>query len=305
MASVYDSAAYKRGPSSLYGADDYIERHHVKEDLVGKIKSVLAGAHYTSAPVDKEAFVPFGDDSTDTETSTEVGITEEGAPAISLDDTSGGLPPLVSTGLDSDGSDLSEEPEEVTTKDTGLELGAASVDSSDLSEEGEVVTTTESSLDLGTPGGEVDSGEGSATIPDLGSEPELAPEPIPEPEPEPVVEPTPEPEPTPEAAKKEAYKIDEAKLGINAQKILASDDHAEEKAKKLARVVVSDIFLYNSEHVDVGIREGTFYKLIKEDLRDGIKYMKRKIPKHLPSDKILKEAFDEYILKRKEMMDKD
>lgn len=44
LSSVYNKAAYKRAPSSLYGADDYIEKHHIPDDLVMKINRLLVGA---------------------------------------------------------------------------------------------------------------------------------------------------------------------------------------------------------------------------------------------------------------------
>lgn len=44
LSSVYNKAAYKRAPTSLYGADDYIEKHHIPDDLVLKINRLLAGA---------------------------------------------------------------------------------------------------------------------------------------------------------------------------------------------------------------------------------------------------------------------
>lgn len=37
LSSVYNKLAYKRLPFSLYGADDYIEEHHIARDLVEKI----------------------------------------------------------------------------------------------------------------------------------------------------------------------------------------------------------------------------------------------------------------------------
>jgi predicted Zn finger-like uncharacterized protein len=43
IPSVYRKTAYKRMPSSLYGADDYIEQHHLADDLVPKIHHLLAG----------------------------------------------------------------------------------------------------------------------------------------------------------------------------------------------------------------------------------------------------------------------
>ncbi len=37
LSSIYSKTAYKRTPSSLYGADDYIEKHHIPDDLVPKV----------------------------------------------------------------------------------------------------------------------------------------------------------------------------------------------------------------------------------------------------------------------------
>jgi predicted Zn finger-like uncharacterized protein len=37
LSSVYSKTAYKRTPSSLYGADAYIEKHHIPGDLLPKI----------------------------------------------------------------------------------------------------------------------------------------------------------------------------------------------------------------------------------------------------------------------------
>lgn len=44
VSSVYNRAAYKRTPTSLYGADDYIEKHHLPDDLVPKIYALTAHA---------------------------------------------------------------------------------------------------------------------------------------------------------------------------------------------------------------------------------------------------------------------
>jgi len=50
LSSVYNKAAYKRAPDSLYGADDYIEKHHIPDDLVLKINRLLAGAAPADGP---------------------------------------------------------------------------------------------------------------------------------------------------------------------------------------------------------------------------------------------------------------
>lgn len=44
LSSVYSKTAYKRSPSSLYNADDYIEKHHIPDDLVPKINKLIIDA---------------------------------------------------------------------------------------------------------------------------------------------------------------------------------------------------------------------------------------------------------------------
>lgn len=41
LASIYDTTRYKREPESLYGADDYIEKHHIEDSLLTKIKRLI------------------------------------------------------------------------------------------------------------------------------------------------------------------------------------------------------------------------------------------------------------------------
>lgn len=44
VAAIYDkNTKYRRQPDSLFGADDYIERHHIEKELMVKIKKHLEG----------------------------------------------------------------------------------------------------------------------------------------------------------------------------------------------------------------------------------------------------------------------
>lgn len=43
IASIYDKTRYKREPVSLYGADDYIEKHHIQDCIVDKVKRLASG----------------------------------------------------------------------------------------------------------------------------------------------------------------------------------------------------------------------------------------------------------------------
>jgi predicted Zn finger-like uncharacterized protein len=44
LSSVYNKTAYKRTPTSLYGADDYLEKHHIPSDLIPKVNRLLSNA---------------------------------------------------------------------------------------------------------------------------------------------------------------------------------------------------------------------------------------------------------------------
>ena len=49
LSSVYNKMAYKRRPTTLYGADDYIEKHHIPHDLIAKIKNLIENSHPAKA----------------------------------------------------------------------------------------------------------------------------------------------------------------------------------------------------------------------------------------------------------------
>jgi predicted Zn finger-like uncharacterized protein len=60
LAAIYDKTKYKRSPQSLYGADDYIEQHHIPDALAPMIYRLAAdaapaaGENGESAPVEEE-----------------------------------------------------------------------------------------------------------------------------------------------------------------------------------------------------------------------------------------------------------
>jgi CheY-like chemotaxis protein len=41
IASIYNRTGYKRRPTSLYGADDYVEQHHIPDALVPKLTRLI------------------------------------------------------------------------------------------------------------------------------------------------------------------------------------------------------------------------------------------------------------------------
>jgi len=58
IASIYDKTKYKRAPTSLYGADDYIEKHHIEDVLVKKVNRLLSPAGAQSQAREEELTPP-------------------------------------------------------------------------------------------------------------------------------------------------------------------------------------------------------------------------------------------------------
>lgn len=69
-------------------------------------------------------------------------------------------------------------------------------------------------------------------------------------------------------------------------------DVAVEKAKRLARTILSDIYLYSKEKVDVSIKNDTFHKTFAPELKEGLKLYENRIP---PEVKKLGDFYNEAI----------
>jgi hypothetical protein len=75
-----------------------------------------------------------------------------------------------------------------------------------------------------------------------------------------------------------------------------ADPEAVEKARRFARIIVSDIALYNQEAVIEGLKNGTFYALLKNDVDEGRELYEKRVPAVIKSKKdYYQEAFDNFI----------
>ncbi|WP_243374452.1 response regulator [Geotalea sp. SG265] len=181
IAAIYDKTRYKRSPASLYGADDYIEKHHIPDSLVSMIYR-----HVTNQkPVEKSA-------------------KEEGNTA---------------------GEGL-VKPQYLNRQEVDAQLDARR---------------------------QIQADEERETMPQV----------------------------APPAAQ--------------------ASSQAHEKAKRLARIIVSDIMLYNQAKVEEGIKNGTFYTLLEDDIREGRALYERRVPEEIRKDtSFLQAAFEDLIAKKKQ-----
>lgn len=168
LASIYDKTRYKRMPSSIYGADDYIEMHHIPDQLVPKLNKLLGRDAAVARPSRAREFE-----------------------AVVIDEDR-----------------LSEKIKDIAAKDVKVEIPVA----------------------------------GGA-------------------------------------------------------------DTAHEEAKRLARIIISDIILYNQEIMEKGLREGNLLELLKDDIREAQAYYAKRVPAEVRKNTAyLKGAFEELIGKMKKEM---
>lgn len=181
IASIYDKTRYKRAPNSLYGADDYIEKHHIPDSLSSMIYRLVSGQKPVEAATQEE-----------------VSRQEEGQAA----------------------------PQQLSN----TEIDAQEVARQEIQEDEERETTPRES--------------------------NTAPRQLPD---------------------------------------------AQVKARRLARIIVSDIILYNQIKVEEGVKNNTFYKLLADDIREGTALYERRVSEAIRNDtSYLEDAFEELIARKKQ-----
>ncbi|MHB8845869.1 MAG: response regulator [Nitrospirota bacterium] len=262
LSSVYGLTAYKRNPVTLYGADDYIEKHHIPDKLVPKIKQLLSGAPPASAAPAAPA-------------------AEQGAPAQHQP------PPPAPV----------ERPVPVTLSSTAQPATPADANRA-LQDMPDILPKVP--VTLGS----------SPKRPVSSSPPPVRPKTeTPKAPDRPVnaaaAQRGPERPAVPmqdESVKLDAsfFEQEEYVAPSGAPAKVAVDPQEVEKARRFARLVVSDIVLYNQEAVAEGIAKGTFFDLLKDDITEGRSLYEKRVPESVRSTQdYFQEAFDNFIASKK------
>jgi len=201
VSSIYDKARYKRAPQSLYGADDYIERHHIHDQMVVKLKKIL-GDPFPEVEPSKEA----------------VNVIPAPAPEVLS-------------------APVSQPPPEAAI---------------------------EFSL-------------------------------------EPVAEPVSQPVPQPKLMAETAPAL--PSLPKKEPDISPEEAVRHEEAKRFARLIVSDIALYNQKVIEEGIQNGNIEELLKDDMAEAEKLYQGRVPKEIrEKTNYLKAALLDFVERKKQMM---
>ncbi len=86
----------------------------------------------------------------------------------------------------------------------------------------------------------------------------------------------------------------DVRAGLNPE-----EEILHQEARKLARIIVSDIVLYNPEKVEEGVRQGTFFPLLKEDIEEGRRFYQERISASVIAVRdYYEEALAEYLEKK-------
>ncbi len=211
LSSVYDMRRYKRTPVSLYGADDYIEKHHIPDYLPAKLRKLISSADFAGTAPSQAA--PSHND----------------LPEMSRPPAREFEPSL----LNHETLSPAERNPRETAPQRSMTARRPHTDSLETAIMPETI-----SLDA------------------------------------PIFQ-------------KEECDIP----GVDAE-----DPEAVEKARRFARIIVSDIALYNQELVIEGIKNGTFFELLKNDVEEGRELYEKRVPAVIRAKKnYYQEAFDNFI----------
>lgn len=69
-----------------------------------------------------------------------------------------------------------------------------------------------------------------------------------------------------------------------------------EKAKRLARVIAADIVLYHRKKLDDTVNKGNIQAVFKDEIEEGIKYFKKRLPFTVSAETYLAEALQDFLL---------
>jgi CheY-like chemotaxis protein len=217
VASIYDKSKYKRQPDNLYGAEDYIERHQLQDELIQKIKKYQSrGSEKSPSPAQPSAAAKSQHDPVRPPQSRQA-VSQERPAAAAREWQNEGRAERENLGLD-------------------LEKGPAS-------------SSRSSSGSLSS------SQAGAASAMEIQSTKKPA-----------------APESSPE----------------------------HEAAKRLARIIIADIALYNKKEVQEGVQNGTFLDLLREQLSEGRRHYDSRVSKEIRDARdYFGDAIEDFIQKKK------
>ncbi len=80
-------------------------------------------------------------------------------------------------------------------------------------------------------------------------------------------------------------------------------DELIEKARRLSRTIINDIYLYNSAKVDEAVKRGDFYAVFGAEVKEGFKLYENRIPQDIRKKAdFYREAIDNFLVAKKKSL---
>ena len=92
-------------------------------------------------------------------------------------------------------------------------------------------------------------------------------------------------------------------IGAPEEQPVESKEYAE--ARRLARLILSDIVIYHPGKVDKGIRDDNFFELLRDEIEEGRQYYESRVPMRIRRDtEIFTETIRQFVQMKREEMEK-
>jgi hypothetical protein len=90
---------------------------------------------------------------------------------------------------------------------------------------------------------------------------------------------------------------------VGATTEIAIEPREYDEARRLARLILSDIVIYNASKVERGIRENNFFDVLKDEIEEGRQYYESRVPFRVRQDtEIFNETLQQFVnMKREEL----
>jgi len=78
-----------------------------------------------------------------------------------------------------------------------------------------------------------------------------------------------------------------------------------DEARRLARLILSDIVIYNADKVDRGLRENSFFDVLKDEIEEGRSYFDSRVPFRVRRDtEIFNETLQQFVQMKREDLER-
>ncbi|HEX2060029.1 MAG TPA: HEAT repeat domain-containing protein [Thermoanaerobaculia bacterium] len=85
----------------------------------------------------------------------------------------------------------------------------------------------------------------------------------------------------------------------------AIEPHEHEEARRLARLILSDIIIYHQAKVERGIRDNNFFEILREEIEEGRQYYDSRVPLRVRRDtEIYTETIQQFVQMKREELQK-